>query len=248
MDDSGELGMMPATHGVIEKQQASALGEFEALATVTSGVDVIIGVSAQIGDIIEFTVNGIIQQTTVSFLGSVNYSTSGNLGVNIGIKIFGTPTSFRLRFGNWETIDITRAITLTTFTQMFASESSLTSVTLLNYPNVTDSVRMFSASGIINAPDIIATNFTAMNQMFDLCGSVVSVPAYDSENSLNMAAIYKDTPNLICIGGIDTILAATQTGGTTDMFLNTPLLTNPTPAEQTAILSGSNYVNANPCP
>ncbi len=35
---------------------------------------------------------------------------------------------------------------------------------------------------------------------------------------------------------------------TTNMFNNTPALTNPNATEQTAILAGSNYINGNACP
>ena len=48
----------------------------------------------------------------------------------------------------------------------------------------------------------------------------------------------------MCLSTLNTTLQNTTAG----MFTNTPLLANPNGSEQTALLAGSNYINAGSCP
>lgn len=93
-------------------------------------------------------------------------------------------------------------------------------------------------AGILNAP--VCTDFSSV--IFN-SANIESLTIISPLGELFNLAV-SECPNLSCLGAINT----TNQTDTTDLFLNTPLLINPTPAEQTAILAGSNYVNASPCP
>ncbi len=75
--------------------------------------------------------------------------------------------------------------------------------------------------------------------------SSIDLTTWSFASATNLTGFVSTTNNLTCITNVDTL---TNLPTTTAMFDSTPLLTAPNATEQAAILAGSNYVNANPCP
>jgi len=102
----------------------------------------------------------------------------------------------------------------------------------------------YQDSGIIDAPALVAPAASSFDSVFELCSDMVSCGGIINSLPANYEAVFAECVLLECIGKIDT----TGATNTINMFNNTPALTNPTVSEQTAILAGSNYINAGTCP
>jgi len=118
------------------------------------------------------------------------------------------------------------------------SAEILSSPDLTSLQNFANSKSKITAFGLVDAP--LLNN---LNSAFRSASNILSIQLPDTSNLTDATSFVEITPSLICISRINTLTAIT-----TNMFNLATALTNPTPAEQTAILAGSNYVNLNPCP
>ena len=83
-----------------------------------------------------------------------------------------------------------------------------------------------------------------VNGTFRLCSLLESIGSINTSAVTQFSNYYGDCSSLICVTDVDT----TNQSFTSGMFDNTPALVAPNGTEQTAILSGDNYVNAGACP
>lgn len=191
---------------------------------------------------------------------------------NVSITSNGTPTRFQITTDTITSLDLKSITTINRFRELCRNITNLTSFTTVDTGLVTDFLNAWSGcSGLTNFPELNYSNVSTfvtpwfgctgivnmiisgqfgnggavdMTGAFSGMTSVQSIQLPDTSNATLFANLFKDCINLSCISAVNTLSQTT----TTDMFLNTPALTDPTAAEQTAILGGSNYVNANACP
>ncbi len=100
-----------------------------------------------------------------------------------------------------------------------------------------------SCSSLTSFPALDMALGVIFTSTWRFCSNLLSFPVIDTSSGTGFQLTWGGCGSLVCLSAVNTLLQTI----TTDMFLNTPALTNPTPSEQTAILAGSNYVNAGAC-
>jgi len=114
---------------------------------------------------------------------------------------------------------------------------------------------MFRSANSLELPSTFDTSSgTSFSSMFEgFWGQ--SIPSLDTSSGTSFGSMFQNCRNLRCIPKINTLnQELIQPGildlpGTYDMFKGTKsILINPNTAEKSLILSGFNYINANPCP
>jgi len=101
-----------------------------------------------------------------------------------------------------------------------------------------------NCTGLTSFPLIDTSSGNNFTDAWRDCTGLTSFPLIDTSSGDNFNGIWQGCTLLVCISSVNTLLQMF----TFDMFLNTPALTNPNATEQTAILAGSNYINAGACP
>lgn len=102
----------------------------------------------------------------------------------------------------------------------------------------------FSAARNVTSVDVTEANLSNIKDFLYKQLLLTSLRFENSGTLTDASQMVRDCTNLTCISKLKT----TASTNTTGMFTNTPALTAPNSTEQTALLSGSTYVNASPCP
>lgn len=259
--------MLPVTHGITPNKNPITI-DFR-LETTTNNLlqpidfDIYAPIGARI--IVDYG-DGILVNETIDV--SPKLITGLSAGLNqIIIGEFVERISFR-NTSAIRTINILFGLSITSLQALSTNNSTIESVNISNVPNATTMHSICLNTSNLNTFNIDdSSNIIIMQNAFAIT-SLTATPNLNYSSALNLQAMYQNSTLLSsasiinsvngenflamfagciileCLEGINTL---SQTN-TTSMFLNTPLLTNPNAAEQTAILAGSNYVNANPCP
>jgi len=263
--------MMPVTHGIV------SIGEtlpdtFSIVATsVNVGDSLSYYVYADIGDVVRTDYGDGIEVLTTITANPENIIGNTVSTVNMIVKSTGLVTRVIFDFAtdNYDTINLAQSSTITDASLMCKNLTNLTSFlmndssqivdlqgawnncsSLTSFPAIdTSSVTSFagtwqSCSGLTSFPLLDTSAGVIFNSAWRGCPGLTSFPPIDTSLGNYFANIFLSCTNLVCISSINTLLQI----DTADMFTGTPALTNPNATEQTAILAGSNYINAGACP
>lgn len=216
--------MQPITHGIVSKANS-----FNFAATLTSVL---------VGDTVSFTL-GILagEEIRVDWGDGViviyTAITTGQLIVT-GVTV--TTNTIKITASSEKTDSSSftvRSASFDTVTSVDVTNASLLTQISMNDSSVMKSFAASNTGRLRNIPQAFQNN-----------SSIESVSGLTAALQGSSALAFNNAVSLICISAINTL----DSTSTFDMFLNTPSLTAPNASEQTALLAGSNYVNASPCP
>jgi hypothetical protein len=126
--------------------------------------------------------------------------------------------------------------------------TSITSFGSISLPIANDALTLYQAwmgcVSLLSVGDIDAPQAISIKEAFNGCKSLLSVGVLTTPLVTNFSGLFFNCRHLNCISGINTVSFT----DTSFMFTNAVFLVNPTTIEITAIVTGSIYVNANPCP
>lgn len=100
----------------------------------------------------------------------------------------------------------------------------------------------------VNYLNINITESATLTGMSGICSGLTNLASFNIDETTNvtqMIEAFLNCTSLVCLNYLNTFSAALDTQ---DMFLNTPALTNPNAAQQTALLGGDLYNNPSACP
>jgi len=256
--------MMAVTHGIV----GSKVTAFRLEGTVLSiGDQVDVNLYGPIGSTVDIDY-GNSTITTITLDVSPKTVVAQATGTDF---IITSNTLENIRFATSnevKTINIINGTSLNTLQSLAGSNATINSITIANCPNafnynavgfnlinlssfivddtsnVTNFVNAFNTTNLSETPILDYSSALDVSLMYANCDLITYTRNINTDVCLVFDSMFQNAVNLSCMQAINT-LAQTST---LNMLDNTPALINPNATEQTAILAGSNYINAGACP